>query len=317
MTMSTPVLHRSLNILLAFDGSQHCLSALDLLRDLPLPVDSKVTVVGVLIPRESSNHAVLEAALDQAEQMLKEKGVDSRSEIIVGNPAETIIEFANQIHPDLIVAGAKGLRHTLGILLGGVAQQIVEYSGQPVLVVRAPYKGLKHILLVTDGSPSSQAALEYLAGVSQGSEPDRCERFPLPPNILVSIMHVLPPPPSPELLARSWPIGPDVLPPIPLDREAEAAWLKEEETRGTALLDRTISSLKKCSGIQAIPVLTRGDAATEIIQYAKDHQIDLIVAGSRGLSEMRSWLLGSVSRKLVHYANCSVLIIKGHPSTHS
>ena len=55
----------------------------------------------------------------------------------------------------------------------------------------------------------------------------------------------------------------------------------------------------------------RGDAATEIIEYANQNQIDLIVAGSRGLSQMRRLLLGSLSRKLVHYAGCSVLIVKG------
>jgi nucleotide-binding universal stress UspA family protein len=43
----------------------------------------------------------------------------------------------------------------------------------------------------------------------------------------------------------------------------------------------------------------------------KQNQIDLIVAGSRGLSRVRSWLLGSVSRKLVHYSGCSVLIVRG------
>jgi nucleotide-binding universal stress UspA family protein len=124
-------------------------------------------------------------------------------------------------------------------------------------------------------------------------------------------MHILPPSPSPELIAQSWPIGPDVLPPIPLDREAETAWLEEEENKGHELLDQTVSFLARCSGIKATPVLARGDAATEIIQYVKDQNIDLILAGSRGLSEIRSWLLGSVSRKLVHYANCSILIVKG------
>ena len=58
-------------------------------------------------------------------------------------------------------------------------------------------------------------------------------------------------------------------------------------------------------------MLVRGDAATEIIDYAKERKVDLIVAGSRGLSQVRGWLLGSVSRKLVHYAPCSVLIVKG------
>jgi nucleotide-binding universal stress UspA family protein len=303
-----PTTHRPLDILLAFDGSQHAMAAIDLLRDLQLTEQSTVTAVGVLIPRESSNHAVMEAAIEQAELLLRQEGFNVKTEVILGNPAETIMQFAERIHPDLIVAGAKGLRHTLGILLGGVAQQIVEYAEQPVLVVRSPYHGIKRLLLAIDGSPSGQKAIEYLAGAGEHGQ---CERFPLPADTEVHVIHVLPPSPSPELIAQSWPIGPDVLPPVPIDREAEAAWLEEEETKGHELLNHTVSFLINCAGIKAIPVLARGDAATEIIQYVKDHEIDVILAGSRGLSEIRSWLLGSVSRKLVHYANCSVLIVKG------
>ena len=66
--------------------------------------------------------------------------------------------------------------------------------------------------------------------------------------------------------------------------------------------------LKK--GIESTPVLLRGDAATEILDYTDKENVDLIVAGSRGLSTFRGWLTGSVSRKLVHYSNCSVLIVK-------
>jgi nucleotide-binding universal stress UspA family protein len=69
----------------------------------------------------------------------------------------------------------------------------------------------------------------------------------------------------------------------------------------------------RSAGLEPGPVLKQGDAASEIIEYVKDRAIDLVVAGSRGLSPMRAWLLGSVSRKLVHYASCSVLIVKGHP----
>jgi nucleotide-binding universal stress UspA family protein len=64
-------------------------------------------------------------------------------------------------------------------------------------------------------------------------------------------------------------------------------------------------------GIQAKGVLLRGDAATEIIEYVNANQVDLIIAGSRGLSQMKRLLLGSLSRKLVHYAGCSVLLVKG------
>ena len=53
-----------------------------------------------------------------------------------------------------------------------------------------------------------------------------------------------------------------------------------------------------------------GVGTESLRNWVKQNQIDLIVAGSRGLSQMRSWLLGSVSRKLVHYSGCSVLIVR-------
>ena len=48
----------------------------------------------------------------------------------------------------------------------------------------------------------------------------------------------------------------------------------------------------------------------EVLELLNDNQVDLVVTGSRGLSPVKAWLLGSVSRKLVHYAPCSVLITK-------
>jgi nucleotide-binding universal stress UspA family protein len=181
-----------------------------------------------------------------------------------------------------------------------VVQQVVEYANWPALVVRAPYTSLKRILLITDGSIYSQRALEYLAA------------FPLPEGVDLRVMHVLQPVISPAMVARSWPVGSEAVSAVPsyetermLSMQAEM-----EEQEGQALLERVVTRLKT-EGLQADSILLRGDAATEIIDYVKAHQIDLIVAGSRGLSQMKRLLLGSLSRKLVHYAGCSVLIVKG------
>ena len=83
----------------------------------------------------------------------------------------------------------------------------------------------------------------------------------------------------------------------------------EEERIGEALLETTARSLDE-RGWKVATKLLRGDAATEILSHIQERDIDLVVAGSRGLSELRGWLLGSVSRKLIHYADCSVLIVK-------
>ncbi|MBN1344293.1 MAG: universal stress protein [Phycisphaerae bacterium] len=50
----------------------------------------------------------------------------------------------------------------------------------------------------------------------------------------------------------------------------------------------------------------------EIIQYARDHEIDMIVIGTHGRSGLTHVLLGSVAEKVVRKAPCPVLSIR-HP----
>jgi nucleotide-binding universal stress UspA family protein len=297
--MTARTIHE-MNLLLAVDGSEHAEAAARLVRDLPLPRESTITVLAVLMPRNASDHAELEQALQNTKEILGDMKPSVKTELLTGYPAEQISEYAAAHIPDLIVLGAKGRRATLGILLGGVVQQIVEYADDPVLVVRAPYEGIQRILLVTDGSIHSQRATRYLG------------EFPIPDLAEVHVLHVLPPMPSPVLIARSWPAGSETMAPVPTyeTEEVLTKQAEEEERHGETLLSETVNELANY-GLEAKRVLLRGDAATEIIQYANENQAGLIVAGSRGLSQMRRLLLGSLSRKLVHYAGCSVLIVKG------
>ena len=289
-------------ILLAVDGSEHFLAAVDFLDDLPLAESCSVTAVAVIPTQQATRFSALEIVLERTQKSFKKKGIPVTMELKAGNPAETINEHADVISPDLIVLGAKGLRATLGILLGGVAQQVVEYARWPVLIVRAPYNGLNRVLLVIDGSEHSQRAEDYLA------------RFSLPEGVDVRVMHVLPPEPMPDLVGRSWPVGAEMVMPVPSPEMEEATKQQSEaeQSQGEVLLAQSEANLDD-SGINVESVLVRGDAATEIINYIKEKNIDLVVVGSRGLSQVAGWLLGSVSRKLVHYTGCSVLIVKEMP----
>jgi len=53
-----------------------------------------------------------------------------------------------------------------------------------------------------------------------------------------------------------------------------------------------------------------GSPAAEIVRVAEEEGHDLIVLGSRGLSSIRGFLLGSVSDRVAHHAHCPVLIVK-------
>lgn len=56
-------------------------------------------------------------------------------------------------------------------------------------------------------------------------------------------------------------------------------------------------------------VLT-GDLAEELLRYARDHGVDLIAMGRRGLGRVGGLLVGSVSSKVSSLAECAVVTVK-------
>jgi len=320
-----------MRLLVAYDGSAHAQAAIAMVEDLFKPCvigqQCSLTTLTVLPTQSIGGHEALQHSLETVKAHLELQDLPVQALIKAGNPAASINALAEEIDANLILIGAQGLRATLGILLGGVAQQVVEYSHCPVMVVRAPYNGVKRVLLVVDGSPHSQRAVEYLApvcpdepaedkprihepskpAIRKGEIRKRCSWLPTEVNI--SLMHVTPPPISPDLAARAWTLGPEVLYPAPSAPLDVAAIEADEQRQGQRVLNQAQNVLEAAE-LAVDSNLVRGDAATEIIQYTHKNAIDLIVCGSRGLSPVTSWLLGSVSRKLVHYASCSVLIVK-------
>ena len=284
-------------ILLGDDRSEHALAAVALLEDLPFASGTDITVFRAFAPTQSTDVMLLEDALNQTCNRLRKKGLHAKSELQLGPPTEKFLKYAEEQIPDLIIIGAKGLRATTGILVGGVAQQVIEYAPCPVLIVRAPYNGLRDVMLVTDGSASSRQALHFLG------------RLPLPVGARLWVMHVLPPPPIP-MGSMETPMG-NVL--IAFQDSEEMAALKaKEEKEGQALVATTLEALL-AMGKPAEGILKRGDAATEIMKVVKEKNIDLLITGSRGLNPIMSWMMGSVSRKLVHYSGCSVLLVRNLP----
>ncbi len=288
---------KRLNILLADDGSQHAQAAVELLQELPLPPKSSILILRAFHSDQIPHISDFEKSLERSKGQLAGSGFRVETELKLGSAAQMILEHAEEKSPDLIVLGAKGLRSTVSILLGGVAQQVMEYAPCPVLIVRAPNRGFHKILLATDGSPSSLSAARYLG------------KFPLPNRVEVHVMHILPPAQMPVLMEPQYGTWHTVYAVYPTLEEEESQ-RERENKQGETLLTRTCNLLRRY-GIDPIPKLTRGDAATEIMEYVKTKQIDLIVAGSRGYGNLKSIWVGSVSRKLVHYSDCSVLIVRG------
>jgi nucleotide-binding universal stress UspA family protein len=60
------------------------------------------------------------------------------------------------------------------------------------------------------------------------------------------------------------------------------------------------------SGVPVVRELREGDPASQIVSYASEHQIDLIMMPTHGHSPFRSMLLGSVTAKVLHDTHCLV-----------
>lgn len=289
---------KQLLIFLAIDGSDHAQIATEYLCSLPLPKGARIVALAVLDTPHTPRRQLLLAALEHTQGYLKSRGFECDTGLLHGHPAEALSFYADEHKPDLIVMGAKGMRATLGILLGGIAQQVITYAKWPVLITRPPFRQIQRVLIATDGSNTSKQTLRFLS------------TFPFSQDTEFSLVYVVPPMPDYHAGSFSQTIlsGSDALHPIPVELLDEVQnWQMEAEETGKRILKES-SDLLQQTKQHVNSVLLHGDSATEIINFSKDKDIDLIIAGSRGLGTVKGWLLGSVSNKLVHFATCSVLI---------
>lgn len=90
---------------------------------------------------------------------------------------------------------------------------------------------------------------------------------------------------------------------------ATTVFVKEMESEGKEIIKRA-DAYAKAEGVDYECRLVQGVPADEIVKAAQSENVDLIVIGSRGLTEVRAFLLGSVSDKVSHHAKCPTLIVK-------
>ena len=146
---------------------------------------------------------------------------------------------------------------------------------------------ISRILLPTDFSEPAKEAQEYAMALA--------DRF----GAELHLLHVVPP-----VMAYPDAASPWVMPENEMQLQFEAA-----DHRLTRELDSQWSDQHRVAHTTA-----GGFAVDEILKYATDHNIDLIVIGTHGHSGLSRLLIGSVAEKLVRLANCPVLTV--HPLAH-
>jgi nucleotide-binding universal stress UspA family protein len=80
----------------------------------------------------------LRTQLRNRAQTLSDEGIETTFEarsVVVGGPAQVLSEIADDVDADLIVTGSRGHSQVSGLLLGSVANRLLQVAHQPVLVV--------------------------------------------------------------------------------------------------------------------------------------------------------------------------------------
>jgi nucleotide-binding universal stress UspA family protein len=274
----------------------------------------------------------LEKMVDVVKQELERKlGVSAtkkirvKSIILVGDPAEEIVDYTEKEKMGLIIMSTHGLTGIKRWAIGSVAYKVVKAASPPVALIRA--RGarsdmrkrdiFKKILVPLDGSKASETIIPYVEELASKFKTE----VVLFQTLASGYYNISPKgheisPEQREESDRAIAFGlHDTLP-------TKNEWViytdqQMESSKNTAkdYLDKVGAGLKR-QGVAVKSEVRFGDAAGEIIKLADEIQADLVAMSGRGRSGVEKISgeaivnLGSVAEKMVHSGNTPLLLVK-------
>jgi nucleotide-binding universal stress UspA family protein len=210
--------------------------------------------------------------------------IEVQPELIVdeGTAPDSILSFAQDQKSDLIVMGTHGLRGFDRLMLGSVTDRVMRRAPCPVLAVRepphdavaagqerhAPHR-LDRILACVDFSKDSEQALNY--AFSAAAEY----------NAELTLLHVL-------------------------EKVPSAAKTDQAIAEVTAQLDKLIPPERR-TALKIKTAVRVGKPYQQIIQFAREAQIDLVTMGVRGHGALDIAVFGSTTYRVMQLGPCPVL----------
>lgn len=276
-------------ILFAVDRSPHSRSAALGVASLALSIGAKVLVTHVWNMEVGKREGKWDLEMpNEAGQLLQsvtdhltKRGVEAQFELRTApsdQVANEIVRAAEEFGADLVAVGSRGLSDMRGLFLGSVSHRVIARSDRPVLVIRhvgrragAP---IRRILLAVAGGEEVPHGLAAARSIARRAGAE------------VRVLH-----------ARYLVTGGDALPFI--DSEEDA--------------DRTVANIVRSLRKAGIKVATHSPVAPAGIPFAIEREArtwnaDLIVIGSRRLSDLASVFLGALDHQVIHLSEQPVLI---------
>jgi len=275
-------------ILVAYDGSPSARNALSLASQLAREDKSWIKVLAVVPPYQGDLELIgvsdiKEAIAGPGQEMLAEarnladrEGISILTNLEQGEPYEQIVQVAEEENCDLIIMGRRGKNKMERELMGSVTARVIGHTSKDVLVTPEAGKlSWENILLATDGSTCCDNALARALEIAQ----ERKVKLNA-----VSVVYT-----NDEFYA----IGQEVV--KELYQEA----------------DKVLDKVRKWGGdlgVQTELFVRDGEPHQAINAMAAEISATLIIMGSHGRKGLTRFLMGSVTERVIGYADCPVLI---------
>lgn len=219
-----------------------------------------------------------ERALAKARDIAAQEGYTIKTVLEEGEPSSRIVDIADAHNRELIIMGRRGLSNMERIFVGSVTQRVIgQNHGDVVVVPDGVALAWKKILVATDGSPSSRAAVERAVRFAQTYEGE------------IEIVSVVD---------------------VPAELYGDAPDLVDELINKAKGYTEDAVQLVKSKGIEATAHVAVGVAYEVIPELAQKIGAQVIVVGSHGRTGMRRLLMGSVAEKIIGFASCPVLVAR-------
>jgi nucleotide-binding universal stress UspA family protein len=141
---------------------------------------------------------------------------------------------------------------------------------------------INHVLVPLDGSPLAECVLPHTVAIAKAFD------------ARVSLLRVLE---QAHTIGQTSSIDP-------------LNWqIRKSEAK--SYLDRVAAHLQE-AGLRAEPTTLEGQAAERVIQFARDHDINLIILSSHGRSGLSGWNVSSVVQKVILRAYVATMIVRAY-----
>ncbi len=282
------------NILLPFDGSEGAAAVLHHASEIAHWADATLKILyvadttrdSVTVVEGQTVDVLMEKGKDiveEATKTLDTLGTSYDTDIVQGNPAPTIAEYAEQYDQDLIVMSTHGRKGISRYLIGSVSEKVVRLSSVPVLTVNMqpdeqltfPYE---NILIPTDGSTAATHAATHLLELAAA---------------LDATVHVL-------AVVEDTALGPNA---------RSTAAEKENEQAAVDAIETVISKAETYGVATTVRHIEHGSPVEEILETIESNEIHAVGMGTTGKRGTDRILLGSVAEKTVRSAPVPVMTV--------